>query len=877
VYVSKDTTYKDVELACGNVERVSMSVKINDEWSRLIAYYRPPNTANLNDFLVDLENSLDHPLRTIIVGDVNINIARISSTATKYIDLLASFNATIANDQITRPASSSLIDHIIVKGNFAAKNVVTVPNSESDHNMIFIAIQKSEIPINRNVITKEYIDFNLLKKNFRINSNFVASLNDTNLQTNAICQALQTAAASSKITKTFKLSRYSIVEPHFNYEILGLMRWKENIINKIRKRERANLPTSKLNAKVSSIDAKIEKASNKSAADHFEHLFSTNSLKKIWESINELIGKKKGDNIKIVKDGIVLEEESELCATFIEHFEKVSRNLDGIGSTKLDFNKYDTVKSSPTSLFITPTDEIEVARILNDLDANKAKGFDEISVKTVKTVSSALAKPLASLINNIITTAVYPVELKRGVIRPIYKREGNATDTDNYRPITILPVINKVVETILLSRIENFLEENEFFDKNQFAFRRGSGTDLAITEFLHYVNEALDKNHVVAAVFLDVKKAYDCINHELLIRKLELAGIRGLALDLFCNYLDGRTHAVRLGSSVSDFKHVDKGVGQGASLAPLLFNIATNDFGRLKIKCRVIRYADDLVLLISGAKSEINYMLSDLKVDVLTVIDFHFINRMEINPTKSHFMLIHKKGDQHVDLEELKVSDSVSIKRVKQHKYLGVIVDEYASMESQIDKLIKKVSPVINVLSILKWKVPKLILQKIYNAHFHAHLFYVPNSYAHASKASLSRLQVLQNRALKHSLKLPVLTPTIELFQQHAKTTLPVLGIAFFSEAVLLHKIKMKAIELSFVLPTSQNPRRAGDFMTQKFHSNYLKRDTSYFGVRVYNFIPKETRKLTNLESFKFKLKSFLLAKSTRFLTNDVFAPLSSS
>jgi Reverse transcriptase (RNA-dependent DNA polymerase) len=289
-------------------------------------------------------------------------------------------------------------------------------------------------------------------------------------------------------------------------------------------------------------------------------------------------------------------------------------------------------------------------------------------------------------------------------------------------------------------------------------------------------------------------------------------------------------------------------------------------------KCKIIRFADDIVILISGPIKEIEVLLEVLRRDVEVVCDFHEINEMKINPKKSSFMLFHHKAQRiALKIDELRVNDEITIKRVSVQKYLGIQLDENVSMEEHIKKVEKKIEPAVRILSILKWRVPKEILIRIYFAHFHSHLYYMPTLFCHAKRDSVKRLQTLQNKAVKHAHKLPALTSSADLYTTITTNILPVQGIAIQSVLSLIHKIRLRLIKLNIDLPVSNRGRSSGDLVAARFSSDFLKRDISYFGIKAYNALPKEIKQLTEINSFKSQTKVFLRNHFQELLDSSLF------
>lgn len=374
---------------------------------------------------------------------------------------------------------------------------------------------------------------------------------------------------------------------------------------------------------------------------------------------------------------------------------------------------------------------------------------------------------------------------------------------------------------------------------------------------------------------MDIKKAYDSISHHVLLEKLEISGVRGHALNLIKDYLTNRQQVVRIGSELSEPSKIDKGIGQGSNLGPILFNIKMNDFCNLPLHCKVIRYADDVALFFSFPPDQYDNFSDAVRHDMKIISEFHRVNGMSINPKKSKFMMIHRKSqEKKIIRRNIQIDNENELQLVPITKYLGLTINETASHDDHINELSKKLTTVVNILARIKWTIPSHILLKIYYAHFHSHLYYIPSIYGVSKKEHIEELQVLQNRALKHVFKIPALTNTIDVFQLHAKRILPVKGVIYHAIANLVNKIDKNIITTNIQLPKSTTNRSAGDFLPSKFSSDFLKRDISYHGVLIFNKLPREIKYLKSIEAFKDKVKTFLLARTAQLLNFQKFSLL---
>ena len=275
--------------------------------------------------------------------------------------------------------------------------------------------------------------------------------------------------------------------------------------------------------------------------------------------------------------------------------------------------------------------------------------------RLLKFLAPALISPLRLIINQSLITGIYPDKLKTAKVIPMYKK-GDKTKCDNYRPISLLCAISKLFEKVVYNQLYDYFTKNKLFHDNQYGFRTKHSTELAVTELIDRVLLNIDNKQVPFAVFMDLSKAFDTLDHKILIDKLHHYGIRGISLMWFESYLYKRTQYVEIDSSKSSPQTITTGVPQGSILGPLLFLIYMNDMPQASSIFKFILYADDTTLF-----SALDYSLSlDIPAsselinkELARVGEWLIINRLSINITKTKYMLFHpkQKDVSHMTLE----------------------------------------------------------------------------------------------------------------------------------------------------------------------------------------------------------------------------------
>jgi len=295
---------------------------------------------------------------------------------------------------------------------------------------------------------------------------------------------------------------------------------------------------------------------------------------------------------------------------------------------------------------------------------------------------------------------VFPLAFKKAVVIPIFK-SGDKCLPENYRPISLTLSISKILEKCIKVRMVNFLNKYNFFSAKQFGFREGIATNDALFHITNYIYDNIDKSNYVIGVFIDIKKAFDTVNLDLLIRKLHYAGIRGNILKLIKSYLSDRTQIVRVNNEHSKLSNISIGVPQSSVLGPLLFNIYVNGLLNVSTIGDIYSFADDTVMLFNNKSIEVLFNEVNLSLDI--VQNWYDNNFLELNLKKSNYILFNLRPNL-ITLNNLVICphslncknkivscNCQHIQRVNHIKYLGLIFDNKLKWNYHIDKLVNTI------------------------------------------------------------------------------------------------------------------------------------------------------------------------------------------
>ena len=408
---------------------------------------------------------------------------------------------------------------------------------------------------------------------------------------------------------------------------------------------------------------------------------------------------------------------------------------------KSNINPLSYVKSVNNSMVLTDVTSTEVRNVIASLK-NSSSGYDEFPPFVGKACVEAYIKPLTHLINVSLKSGVFPSELKLAKVVPIFKA-GDTSAINNYRPISVLSFFSKVYEKIVYNHVLDFVDDNNVLYDYQYGFRHSHSTQQAIITLIDRISKSLDKGDIAIIILLDLKKAFDTVDHRILLRKLYAYGIRGTLLKWFESYLTGRTQYVAFNGTNSDTHYVKCGVPQGSILGPLLFILYMNDICSVSKLLFTLLYADDTCVLLSG--KDLDDLIAVLNVELISLSVWLKSNKLSLNTQKTFFMVFHRARLKTANCNDL-VIDNASITRVNSAKYLGIIIDVKFNWIEHITYIKNKISKAIGIMYKARQYLNKSSLVNLYYSYVYPYLTYCIEVWGCAYPTHLQCLFLLQKK-----------------------------------------------------------------------------------------------------------------------------------
>lgn len=840
-----------------------LGVDLFDLKIKIFGIYRSNDTYNNSISQIEIFlKYIDHITRefknSIIVGDFNFNLLEVTQTILKYLSIINSNNYSLLNKidktMITRSTNGhhgSIIDHII-SDIFQFKYIFSIlENSISDHNLIILGTNNNKIISCNKTITKTNYQNIILD---------IYSTDFTNINTaNELQNCLNNIIKKNTMEKNVKKNR-RIIKPYITNDIITMINRREKLFKLTKKYPNSLIIRELLNKmrnKISNL-CKIKKK------EYYDNIVNENynNPRKLWSIINEVLYNKSNNNnlilpSKIEIDGSIITNKTDILNALNYSFVTAGKsNFTFSPDHSLNTDLYLPQLFAENNFTFKQLTVESIKSIFKRMNKNSAAGIDLIRPKLLNTILPKINIPILNIINNTFRESIFPQSLKEARILPLYK-SGDKNNQNNYRSLSILPSISKPLEIAMNDQIMDFVVQKHIISNNQYGFVPDSNTASACVTVVSEIQTSLDRKMITACLAIDLRKAFDSINHAILLCKLRKYDFSVDAINLIESYLTNRIQKIVLDDTFSNTEVVTMGVPQGSILGPTLFNLYINDVFELNLFGGMSMYADDAMLTYSAASlTEVQYFMQK---DLETLNSYFINNSLQINILKTNYMIFGKYSDNILNL----TINQTPITKVESMKYLGLMINSKLTWVQHADNVIKNISPYCGVLYKLNKILDKNILMNIYYAHINSRLLYLNIIWSSIPHYKQKEINILQNKSIKAIMSLPRLTPTHLLYNEKI---LPFEMLSKYELIVIIYKIINNKIKhnINLIRNTDihdHNTRYSSQLHidinnTQRFGTNsFLNR-----GKTIYNNIPDELKNISNTQQFKSQLKQYLMS-----------------
>ena len=541
---------------------------------------------------------------------------------------------------------------------------------------------------------------------------------------------------------------------------------------------------------------------------------------------------------------------SNLAGNLVKQLPK-AKNKFGMKSVESYYEKYKLCKK----FSFVPVNQDYIEDILLDIDTSKATGIDNISGRFLKDGASKLALPIMQLLNLSISLSTVPDKSKISKLKPLFKK-GSNTDPKNYRPISLLPLVSKIFEKAIHDQTQQFLKENEILYKYQSGFRKNHSTNTCLSYLNNKILKGFDKDVVTGMILIDLQKAFDTIDHNILLEKMKFMGFADDTIAWFRSYLTNRLFLVNIEDSLSDPSELLCGVPQGSILGPLLFLLYVNDMAQA-VKSDLLLYADDTCLVYSN--TNVCQIEEQLNKDFNQLCDWFEDNKLSIHlgvdKTKS-ILFSRRKKKEYIQIKR----GDTSITQDCNVNYLGCLLDEDLSGESMAIKVLGKINGRLKFLyrknDFLTISLRRLLCNALVQPHFdYACSAWYPN----LSKKMSNKLKIAQNKCIRFCLHTGN-RKHIGFTEYEQISWLPVDLRFQQSVCSLVHNFfnnKAPAYMSDMFLPKVTKTQTRNSFMQlyKPCSKTHGQKGLSFIAPSVWNQLPPDMKSIGNLNTFKHSLK----------------------
>ena len=847
IYVKNDVIQKIQVLpkviSCTESLAIICQLKCNFSFI-LCQIYKPPNLTNniflenLNQFLEEMETQK----KTIFMcGDFNIDLLNYwhNGAASEFFNILASacLFPIISKPTRVQDSSASLIDNIFTNNLSIIERNGIIIDDTTDHFPIF-AVANIDVGIQKAKNNQEPVkQFNYHKIPELINHLVQALADFENITDPEIaCNTLIMAYSSGiqKYSSHFRQTRKNTsIKPWITPAILSSVQNRCKLF-KVKLKSPTLENKNKYNKYRNVLNTIIRIAKQKYVQDELEK--NKDNTRRMWDTLLKYtVGKVNHDHFpnSFHHENRYIENKMEIAESFNSFFTSIGKEVQqDANQNPGNFSAFIGESCNNITSKIQPTNGEELISIIKSMK-NVGSGFDNINARIFKLTYTSILNALVHLINVCICQGTFPKPFKIAIIKPVHKA-GDKTLLNNYRPISILPYLSKILEKIIYIRLMTHFNDNNILCDNQFGFRNGHSTYMPILLLQDQVTKGFEQNLISCGIFLDLKKAFDTVDHDILCKKIQAYGITGNFLSMIHSYLSDRYQCVKFKDNISSLKEVSVGVPQGSILGPLLFIIFINDFPYISNKFTPLLYADDTTLVFQAKSS--SELQSKLNEELPKICKWLQANKLCLNTNKTYYQIFNNtKSDVKL---EIRMNETI-IRETQTVKYLGILIDNDLKWNTHISHVSNIVSRNIGIISRSRHFLTEKHRYLLYNALIFPYLNYCCCVWGNSSKTSLTRLYNLQKKIVRIIADQPRLAHTGPIFAK--LNILKLEDIAKHQIISIMHNVISQNApstisSLFFPAPPAIRETRVLKHFSELFTRKQYRTNTiSWIGPRIWN------------------------------------------
>jgi hypothetical protein len=726
----------------------------------VVVYRRPHSPVSFFDNIEQLLSTLDsNNFRSVVSGDFNLDVLQPSPSSTRLLEIAdtCGLKQTIQEPTRVTMTSSTCLDLTFTNLDNQVSGVENI--CIADHFLNYIVLKRLKTPANHRYITCR----NLKRVN---EQQWKADMDNIPWSTIEVFDNINDS------WHAWKSMFLEVVDAHapvkkFRGSRKKKKAWRCEEVDRLRElrdyhHHRACLTMNAEDwARYRQTRNQTTQLARQRKTYHFTTQIEDNrgNSKAMWKVLKDLLPTKSASSAAptLELNNDIVTDLKEVCNVFNNYFidigARLSASIPAVYRNSVYYLQHylDVYLHPPAniSFSFTPVSQNHVLKTMNCLSASKATGLDNIQVQILKLSARSIAPSLAYLFNFSLRSGVFPDEWKAAKVCPIHKK-GSKLDPGNYRPVSVLPAISKIMERIVHDQLYSYLASNNLLSPQQSGFKKLHSCQTSLHRMTEYLFSEIHKRNVIGLVALDLKKAFDTVNHEIMLSKMELYGVREREKTWFQSYLSLRSQRCCINSCQSDPKTVLCGVPQGSILGPLLFILYVNDLPQCFSQCQVNIYADDTAFYV--AKRTVHDINEVLQTEFESVHQWLCANQLSLHVGKTASMLICSR-QKRAHLQDQTISLSLNdeaVSQVEGLKYLGVYIDCNLNFDQHIDEVCRKLRRALGILRRAAPYVDQRTRITLYNTLLLPHFDYCSTVWGTGiTQGNLSKLQKIQNCAMR--------------------------------------------------------------------------------------------------------------------------------